>query len=91
MKCLHVYAHTSIFLIAEPKVQWMKGKEPIKQSKYFTMTSDGEVHCLKISEAFPEDEGNYYCIISNTIGKVSYTTLPLYQDTIILMNDWPPV
>ncbi|XP_042888253.1 titin-like isoform X7 [Penaeus japonicus] len=53
----------------QPKVQWMKGKEPIKQSKYFTMTSDGEVHCLKISEAFPEDEGNYYCIISNTIGK----------------------
>lgn len=48
----------------------MKGKEPIKQSKYFTMTSDGEEHYLKISEAFPEDEGNYYCIISNTIGKV---------------------
>lgn len=57
----------------------MKGKEPIKQSKYFTMTSDGEEHCLKISEAFPEDEGNYYCIISNTIGKVilfRFTNIP---------------
>lgn len=61
----------------------MKGKEPIKQSKYFTMTSDGEVHYLKISEAFPEDEGNYYCIISNTIGKVILIKLTLLISWII--------
>lgn len=64
------HAYLFILTISEPKVQWMKGKEPIKHSKYFSMTSDNDQHCLRISEAFPEDEGNYYCVISNTVGKV---------------------
>ncbi|KAK8746938.1 hypothetical protein OTU49_016904 [Cherax quadricarinatus] len=53
----------------KPKIQWMKGKAPIKQSKYFTMTADGDRYCLRISEAFPEDEGTYFCVATNPSGK----------------------
>lgn len=48
----------------------MKGKQPIKPSKYFTMTADGDRYCLRISEAFPEDEGTYFCVATNSGGKV---------------------
>ncbi|KAG7174092.1 Titin-like 20 [Homarus americanus] len=53
----------------KPKIQWLKGKQPIKQSKYFTMTTDGDRYCLRISEAFPEDEGTYYFVATNPSGK----------------------
>lgn len=54
-----------------PVGKWLKGDNIIKQSKYFKMTRDGEYYTLRISEAFPEDEGFYKCILSNNIGEVS--------------------
>ncbi|CAL4067925.1 unnamed protein product, partial [Meganyctiphanes norvegica] len=54
-----------------PHVQWLKDQQPIKHSKYFSMTSEGDIHTLNISECFPEDEGSYQCIISNSMGKIT--------------------
>lgn len=59
----------------EPKVHWMKGNQPIKASKYFTISADGDRYRLRISEVFPEDEGTYHCVASNPSGKVC--TVPL--------------
>lgn len=54
-----------------PTVKWQKGDKVIKPSKYFQMTKDGDYYTLRISEAFPEDEGVYKCLAENPAGKTS--------------------
>lgn len=53
-----------------PAAQWFKGQNIIKPSKFFQMSRDGEYYTLRISEAFPEDEGPYKCELINSIGRV---------------------
>ncbi|KAK3888336.1 hypothetical protein Pcinc_007597 [Petrolisthes cinctipes] len=55
----------------KPKIQWMKGNQPLKASKYFSMTTDGDRYRLRFSEVFPEDEGTYHCVASNPSGKLT--------------------
>lgn len=54
-----------------PTAQWFKGDKLIKPSKYFQMTKEREYFTLRISEAFPEDEGLYKCVLTNSAGEVS--------------------
>lgn len=54
-----------------PQVTWQKGDKVIKPSKYFQMPKDGDYCTLKISEAFPEDEGVYKCVATNPAGTIS--------------------
>lgn len=54
-----------------PTAQWFKGPNIIKPSKFFQMSRDGEYYTLRISEAFPEDEGVYKCELANNLGKVT--------------------
>lgn len=54
-----------------PVAQWFKGDKIIKPSKYFQMTKERDYFTLKISEAFPEDEGLYKCVLKNTAGESS--------------------
>lgn len=53
-----------------PTVSWEKDGQPIKPSRYFIMSQEGaDTHVLRISEAFPEDEGTYRCVASNPSGQ----------------------
>lgn len=54
-----------------PTIKWQKGDKIIKPSKYFQMVKDGEYYMLKVSEAFPEDEGVYKCVATNPAGTVT--------------------
>lgn len=54
-----------------PTAQWFKGPNIIKPSKFFQMSRDGEYYSLRITEAFPEDEGPYRCELANSLGKVT--------------------
>lgn len=54
-----------------PTVQWKKGDKVIKPSKYFQMLKEGDYYTLKISEAFPEDEGVYKCVATNQAGTIT--------------------
>ncbi|KAK9882445.1 hypothetical protein WA026_021476 [Henosepilachna vigintioctopunctata] len=53
-----------------PTIKWQKGDKDIKPSKYFQMMKEGDICILKISEAFPEDEGSYTCLATNPAGTV---------------------
>ncbi|XP_055645258.1 titin-like, partial [Toxorhynchites rutilus septentrionalis] len=69
-----------------PNAQWFKGDKQIKPSKYFQMTKDRDCFTLIVTEAFPEDEGEYLCIVSNAGGEVHTTAslkvvTPGMQDT----------
>lgn len=55
-----------------PEHNWFKGNKIIKPSRYFQMSlNSGGVYTLKISEAFPEDEGEYKCEVKTPAGSVS--------------------
>lgn len=51
-------------------MKWYKGDKVIKPSKYFQMSREGDTNTLRISEVFPEDEGEYKCCVSNQGGSV---------------------
>ena len=53
-----------------PQINWEKDGQQIKPSRYFIMSQEGnDTHVLRISEAFPEDEGTYRCVASNATGQ----------------------
>lgn len=54
----------------EPQIVWQKdGKELNETSDDFTTNYDGERATLTIKRVYPEDEGEYVCIASNSIGE----------------------
>ncbi|ESO04843.1 hypothetical protein HELRODRAFT_78293, partial [Helobdella robusta] len=54
-----------------PVVTWYHNGQPIKPSKYFTMTSEPNgSHVLKLAAVFSEDEGSYKCVARNAKGHV---------------------
>lgn len=74
-----------------PSAKWFKADKQIKQSKYFQMIKEGEYYTLRISEAFPEDEGVYKCVLLNSAGQNSTTAnlrvvAPDQQETSSMMT-----
>jgi titin len=59
--------------LKDVSIQWFKNIDPIKQSKYFDMKTVDNTHTLTILEAFPEDEGEYKCVVTNPAGSTSST------------------
>lgn len=56
-----------------PEVKWYRGEIMVKQSRYFRMSVENDTYTLRISEAFPEDEGEYKCVATNSAGTASTT------------------
>lgn len=57
--------------IADIQVAWYKNDSLIKPSRFFRMASERDCFTLTISEAFPEDEGTYKCVATNSAGSVA--------------------
>ncbi|CAG2161698.1 unnamed protein product [Oppiella nova] len=55
----------------EPQIQWLKNGKPLSSSDIIDLKYKNGVASLNINEVFPEDEGDYECIATNSEGKVS--------------------
>lgn len=52
------------------QITWEKdGKKLLQTSEDLSLSYDGERCILTIKRVYPEDEGEYRCIASNSIGK----------------------
>ncbi|NXA48856.1 TITIN protein, partial [Nothocercus julius] len=66
---------------ADLKVSWYSKDREIKPSRFFRMTQFEDTYQLEIAEAYPEDEGIYTFVASNSVGQVTSTaTLKLEAD-----------
>ncbi|CAN8024063.1 unnamed protein product, partial [Ixodes persulcatus] len=70
------------------QVKWYRGDQLVKQSRYFRMSQENNLFTLKISEAFPEDEGEYKCVATNPAGTVS--TSANLKVIVPELNEVPP-
>ncbi|KAF1662939.1 Titin, partial [Aptenodytes patagonicus] len=58
---------------ADLKVSWYSKEREIKPSRFFRMTQFEDTYQLEIAEAYPEDEGTYTFVASNSVGQVTST------------------
>ncbi|NWS55827.1 TITIN protein, partial [Chunga burmeisteri] len=58
---------------ADLKVSWYSKEREIKPSRFFRMTQFEDTYQLEIAEAYPEDEGIYTFVASNSVGQVTST------------------
>ena len=67
------------------EVDWLKGKEKIKDEGRFVLIDDeeDELFSLVIEDAKPSDSGEYECIAFNELGEVSCKGNLVVEETII--------
>ncbi|CAB1414348.1 unnamed protein product [Pleuronectes platessa] len=53
------------------KISWLHEGKDIKQSDFFRMSQFDDSCQLEISRVYPEDEGGYSCVATNSAGTVS--------------------
>lgn len=52
----------------EPQVTWTKNNKPLSSSEVVDLKYKNGVATLRINEVYPEDEGEYVCKATNSIG-----------------------
>lgn len=55
----------------EPQVTWRKNEKIVSSSSVIDLRYKNGVATLTIAEVFPEDDGEYVCTATNSIGTVS--------------------
>lgn len=53
------------------KISWFHKEKEIKQSEFFRMSQFEDSCQLEISRVYPEDQGEYSCVATNSGGTVS--------------------
>lgn len=76
------------------KISWFHKDKEIKQSEFFRMSQFEDSCQLDISKVYPEDEGEYSCVVTNSAGSASCSatlTLDGESDWLIVYKtdaDW---
>lgn len=74
------------------KISWFHKEKEIKQSDFFRMSQFDDSCQLEISKVYPEDEGEYSCVATNSAGTVSCSaTLTLDGKSHFLRRSAGPV
>ncbi|NXI26726.1 TITIN protein, partial [Sterrhoptilus dennistouni] len=76
---------------ADLKVSWYSKEKEIKPSRFFRMTQFEDTYQLEIAEAYPEDEGIYTFVASNSVGQVTSTATLKLEGTLVLSYSLLPI
>lgn len=57
--------------LTDVRISWFHQEKEIKQSDFFRMSQFDDCCQLEISRVYPEDEGQYTCVATNSAGKAS--------------------
>lgn len=52
----------------EPQVTWTKNGKPLSSSEVVDLKYKNGIATLRINEVYPEDEGEYVCKATNSVG-----------------------
>lgn len=63
-------------------MSWYSKEKEIKPSRFFRMTQFEDTYQLEIAEAYPEDEGVYTFVASNSVGQVTSTATLKLEGTL---------
>lgn len=81
----------------EPQISWSKNGNKISSSEIIDLKYKNGVATLKINEVYPEDEGEYVCKATNSVGstetKCRLTVQPMANGNVkhkVLKGDQPP-
>ncbi|MEQ2199248.1 hypothetical protein XENOCAPTIV_011163 [Xenoophorus captivus] len=62
---------TATLNVEDVKISWFHKEKEIKHSDFFRMSQFDDSCQLEISRVYQEDEGEYTCVATNNVGKVS--------------------
>lgn len=66
-----------------PRIQWFHNDVPVEDAKDVVISQDSEGTCtLTITEAFPENSGEYICYASNTVGEAVCRSTLIVEGTV---------
>lgn len=70
----------------EPQITWLKNEQIVTSSDVVDLRYRGGIASLTIAEVFPEDEGEYVCTATNSIGTVTTTCKLTIKRKYLLIN-----
>ncbi|CAG2187953.1 Myosin light chain kinase, smooth muscle,Myosin light chain kinase family member 4,Death-associated protein kinase 2,Myosin light chain kinase 3,Death-associated protein kinase 1,Death-associated protein kinase 3,Myosin light chain kinase 2, skeletal/cardiac muscle [Mytilus edulis] len=52
----------------EPEIEWYKERRQLFSGRHFTVSTEGDLHVLTISDTYHQDTGRYMCRAVNVVG-----------------------
>uniref|UniRef100_H3DPY6 Ig-like domain-containing protein n=1 Tax=Tetraodon nigroviridis TaxID=99883 RepID=H3DPY6_TETNG len=69
------------------KISWFHKEKEIKQSEFFRMSQFEDSCQLEISRVYPEDEGEYSCVATNSGGTASCSATLTLDGTVTVVKE----
>lgn len=69
----------------EPEIEWYKERRQLFSGRHFTVSTEGDLHVLTISDTYHQDTGRYMCRAVNVVGASTTEAILRVQSKNILL------